>query len=162
MSGQSRTNRSGHEADHASAGEVLHSAARGAVAAMAMSGLRTVTVSFGVVEETPPEAIFRQRARGLLRRVPRSRRKGVIELAHWAYGTGGGAAFGVLPESVRRAAWAGPVYGLVLWATFEAGLAPALGLARAKTQRPLERAAIAADHFLYGLVLSELRRRPRR
>ena len=162
MSGQPGSDRSGPEPEPGSGGEVLHSAARGAIAAMAMSGLRTATVSCGVVEETPPQALFRQRARGLLRRVPRSRRKGVIELAHWAYGAGGGAAFGLLPEAVRRAAWAGPVYGLVLWAGFEAGLAPALGLAQAKKPRPLERAAIAADHLLYGLVLSEVRRRPRR
>jgi hypothetical protein len=129
---------------------------------MAMSGMRTVTVHLGLVAETPPQAILRQRAPGLLRRVPRSRRKAAIELLHWGYGAAGGAVLGLLPESIRRAAWAGPIYGLVLWAGFEAGIAPVLGLSQAKKPRPVERAALAADHLLYGFVLSELRSRPRR
>jgi hypothetical protein len=148
--------------DQTPSGEVLHLAARGAIASMAMSGMRTVTVHFGLVEETPPEAIFRQRAHGLLRKVPRSRRKAVIELVHWGYGAAGGAVLGLLPESVRRAAWAGPIYGIVLWGGFEAGIAPALGLSQAHRPRPVERLALAADHLLYGFVLSELRSRPRR
>jgi hypothetical protein len=48
-----------------------------------------------------------------------------------------------------------------LWLGFEAGIAPALGLSQAKRPRPIERAAFAADHLLYGYVLSEMRRRPR-
>ena len=48
----------------------------------------------------------------------------------------------------------------VVWLGFELGIA-ALGLSQAKRPRPLERAAFAADHLLYGLVLSEMRSRPR-
>jgi hypothetical protein len=135
---------------------------RGAIAAMAMTGMRAFTVSAGLVEETPPRAIFRQRARGLLRIVPRKRRRAAIELAHWGYGAGGGAVFGVLPERVRRAAWAGPLYGLLVWLGFELGVVPVLGLKQASKPRPVERAALAADHALYGLVLSEIRERPQR
>lgn len=127
---------------------------------MAMSGMRTVTTRFGLVGETPPRAIIRQRAGVLLRRVPRERRQGAIEIFHWTYGAGGGVVFGLLPEGVRRAAWAGPVYGLVLWAGFELAIAPVLGLKQAKRARPVERLALAADHLLYGFVLSETRRRP--
>ena len=36
-----------------------------------------------------------------------------------------------------------------------------MGLKQAKQLRPLERVALALDHLLYGLVLSETRRRPR-
>jgi hypothetical protein len=43
---------------------------------------------------------------------------------------------------------------------FEAGIAPVLGLRQAKRVRLAERIAFAADHLLYGLVLSEFRRRP--
>jgi hypothetical protein len=142
--------------------EVAHAAVRGAIAAMAMTGMRTFTVHLGIVEETPPQAIFRQRARGLIRSLPRKRRPAGVELAHWAYGAGGGALYGLLPDRLRLRAWAGPIYGLLIWLGFELGIAPALGLSQAKRPRPAERVALAADHLLYGLVLSETRRRPRR
>jgi hypothetical protein len=147
-----------HGHDHAP--EVAHGALRGTVAAMAMSGMRALTVELGLVEQPPPEAVIAQKAPALLRRVPVHRRRAAIELAHWAYGAGGGVAFALLPRSLRHRAWAGPVYGAVLWFGFEAGLAPLLGLSQAEQPRPVERAALAADHLLYGLVLSELRARP--
>jgi hypothetical protein len=141
--------------------EVAHAGMRGAIAAMAMSGMRSFTVHVGLVEETPPQAIFRQRARGLMAMVPRKRRRAAVEVAHWGYGAAGGAVFGALPDALRRRAWAGPAYGLVVWLGFELGVAPALGLSQAKKLRPIERLALAADHLLYGFVLSETRRRPR-
>ncbi len=127
---------------------------------MAMSGMRALTVDVGLVEQPPPEAIFTQKAPGLLQRISVERRRTAIELAHWTYGAGGGVAFALLPSAVRHRPWAGPAYGLMLWAGFEAGLAPVLGLAQAHKPRAAERAALAVDHLLYGLVLSELRRRP--
>ena len=142
-------------------GEMLRGAARGAVGAMAMTGMRVITTELGLVEQTPPQAIGRQRARGLralVRRAPRRQRRGLIEVAHWAFGAGGGAAFGALPGGVRRRPWAGPVYGLVVWLGFEVGIAPALGLSQAKRVRLVDRLALAADHLLYGLVLSGTRR----
>jgi uncharacterized membrane protein YagU involved in acid resistance len=146
------------EASHAV--EIAHASLRGAIAAAAMTGMRAFTVDAGLVEQTPPQAIAKQRAHGLLRRVPRRRRRAAIELAHWTYGAVGGAAYAVLPEGIRRQAWSGPAYGLVVWVGFELCLAPVLGLKQAKRQRPVERAALAADHLLYGLVLSEIRARP--
>jgi hypothetical protein len=146
----------------APAREIAHGGARGAIAAMAMTGMRAFTVHLGLVQQTPPQAIVRQRARGLIRHVPRRRRRAVIELMHWGYGAGGGVGFALLPKSLRQGhRWVGPVYGLVLWLGFELGLAPLLGLKQAKQVRPVERAALAADHLLYGLVLSETRARPR-
>jgi len=140
--------------------EVAHAGVRGSIAAMAMTGMRAFTVDLGIVEEEPPQAVFKQKARGLIRRVPRKRRRAAIELAHWGYGAIGGAVFGLLPAQVRRAAWAGPAYGLLVWLGFEAGIAPALGLTQAQRLRLAEKAALAADHLLYGLVLSEVRARP--
>ncbi len=128
---------------------------------MAMTGMRVMTTELGLLEQTPPEAVSRQRARGLralLRRAPRRQRTGLVEAAHWAFGAGGGAAFGVLPRTVRRRRWAGPIYGLVVWLGFELGLAPALGLSQSKRLRPVDRLTLAADHLLYGAVLSEPRR----
>jgi hypothetical protein len=140
---------------------VLSGAACGTVGAMAMTGMRVITTELGVVEETPPQALSRQRARGvrsLLRRAPRKQRRGLVEAAHWAFGACGGAAFGALPSEVRDRRWAGPVYGLVVWLGFELGIAPVLGLSQAKRVRLLDRLGIAADHVLYGLVLSATRR----
>jgi hypothetical protein len=133
---------------------VLDGAARGAVGAMAMTGMRVLTTELGLVDEPPPQAVIRQRALSLLRQAPREHRRGMIEAAHWAFGAGVGAAFGALPRSVRRHRWAGPVYGLGVWLGFEAGIAPVLGLSQAKRVRAADRVALAADHLLYGLVLA--------
>jgi hypothetical protein len=140
--------------------EVLHAAGRGSVGAMAMTGMRALTVSLGIVEQTPPQAIFKQKARGLLALVPRKRRRAAIEVFHWGYGAAGGAAFGLLPGELRRRPYAGPIYGVVIWLGFEMAVAPALGLTQARKLRPVDRAGLAADHVLYGLVLNEGRRRP--
>jgi hypothetical protein len=142
-------------------GELGRGAIGGAIAAMTMTGMRTVTVNAGIVREAPPQAIFRQRIHGFGGTSRKKRRKRVIEeLAHWSYGAGGGAVFAVLPEAVREKRWAGPVYGLLVWIGFEAGVAPLLGLAQAREPRPIDRAALAADHLLYGFVLSETRQGP--
>jgi hypothetical protein len=140
------------------AAELLHAAARGAVGAMAMTGMRVLTTELGLLEQTPPEAVSRQRA--LLRRAPRNQHRALLEAAHWAFGAGAGAVFGALPREVRLRPWAGPMYGLVVWLGFELGIAPVMGLSQAKRLRPVDRLALAADHLLYGAVLSELRRSP--
>ena len=140
--------------------QAAHGAARRVIAAMAMSGLRVFTVAAGLVDQTPPQAIAKQKARGLLRYVPKKKRQAAVELAHWGYGAAAGATFGTLPHEVRRRAWSGPAYGLLIWLGYEAGLAPALGLSQAKRARPVERGALAADHLLYGFVLSGMRDRP--
>lgn len=127
----------------------------GAVAAMAMSGMRTMTNELGLVGETPPEAVAKQGASGMLNSIPPGLRGSAMELAHWGFGAVGGSLFGALPRSVRRRTWAGPAYGLLIWLGFELGLAPALGLSQARTPRLIERAAFAADHVLYGVVLAK-------
>ncbi len=137
---------------------------RGAVAAMAMTGMRQVTTGFGLVDQTPPDAIFKQRASGALVRSPRlayfvaRREVAVIELAHWLYGAGGGAAFALLPPDVLRRTWCGPAYGLATWVAFELSIAPLLGLDQARRVRITERLMFAADHLLYGVVLAGSRR----
>ena len=121
---------------------------------MAMTGMRVVTVGAGLVRRPPPEEIAKEAVPALLRAVPPERRDAAIELAHWAYGAAAGAVFALLPAEVRRARVAGPAYGLVIWACFELGLAPLLGLRRPGERRLSERASIAADHVLYGAVLA--------
>lgn len=141
--------------------EIAHGALRGVIAAMAMTGMRSVTVGLGLVRETPPTAIVRQRARRLSHKLPRKRRRASTELFHWSYGAVGGMMFAMLPARIRHAPWGGPAYGLAIWVGFEAGIAPVLGLDQAKRQRSVERMVFAVDHVLYGFVLSETRRRPR-
>lgn len=142
--------------------EIAHAALRGAIAAMAMTGMRILTQDLGIVKESPPQAIVRQRVKGFLRSVPGQHRRAAIEVAHWTYGAGGGALFGALPAEVRRRRWFGPLYGLGIWAGFELVIAPVLALRQAKEPRVVERLALAVDHLLYGLVLSETRAQPRR
>ncbi len=152
----------GDEADdRISVAEALHGALRGAIAAMAMTGMREFTLHAGILEQTPPEAIV-ARGTGRFHRRPSGPGRAVVELAHWGYGAAGGAVFGALPAAVRRRSWSGPAYGLLIWLGFELAIAPALSLPQAKRVRLLDRAALAVDHLLYGLVLSETRRRPRR
>lgn len=43
--------------------DLLSGPARGVVSAMAMTSIRVITTELGFVEETPPEAMSRQRAR---------------------------------------------------------------------------------------------------
>jgi hypothetical protein len=127
---------------------------------MAMTGMRAFTVNSGIVEQTPPAAILKQKARGVMLLVPRKKRRAALEVFHWGYGAGGGAAFALLPDEWRRRRWAGPLYGLTIWLGFGLGIAPVLGLSQARKLRPMDRTGLAADHLLYGLVLSEMRARP--
>ena len=141
------------------ADRVAGAAMRGVVAAMAMTGMRSFTVGLGLVKESPPRAIVRQTSNGLFRFVPKGQRRAAIELMHWGYGAAGGAVFAMMPEDLRLRRWSGPVYGLIVWLGFELVQAPLMGLDQAKKARPVERVALAVDHLLYGLVLTETRRR---
>lgn len=133
---------------------------RGVVGAMAMSGARQLLVGLGLIERTPPEAVLAEGAPSVLRRVPENRRTAVVELAHWGYGGTAGAAYSLLPVRLRRHRATGPAYGVLVWAAFEFGVAPALGLAHARRSRPTERVALFCDHLLYGVVLGDPPERP--
>jgi len=135
-------------------GEVGRAFARGVIAAMAMSGLRKVTTGLGLVEQIPPERVALEGVPALVRRIPPERRDVVVELSHWVYGGTGGAVFGLLPAGLRRQEWAGPLYGAGVWLGYELTLAPLLGLHRENEPSLAERAALIADHVLYGVVVA--------
>jgi hypothetical protein len=142
--------------------EITHGALRGAIGAMAMTGVRTFTADMGLLRETPPQSIAKtRRPTGVLSYVPKSRRRAFVEVMHWSVGVTGGAIFGALPDGLRRARWFGPVYGLGILVSYDFGIAPLLGLKHSKRPKPAEQAALIADHLLYGFVLSEFRARPR-
>ena len=140
--------------------ELLHAAFRGAVGAMAMTGVRVFADHADLIRESPPSRLSRKRGGGLMKVVPRRRRRMTVELVHWMMGAVFAAGFALLPDGLRRRAWAGPVYGLLVWLGFDAGVAPALGLTDRGWPKGRERAVFLADHALYGLVLSEMRSRP--
>ena len=132
--------------------ELLPSIARGVLGAMAMTGIRRVTIDLGLVQKPPPEEIATEGVPGLLARVAPEHRETAIELFHWGVGAMGGFGFGMLPGSLRRRRWAGPAYGLAILGVFETAIAPRLAIG-IKDRTATERLALAADHVLYGLVL---------
>jgi hypothetical protein len=134
--------------------EAGRSAVRGVVAAMAMTGLRRMTTGLGLLRQPPPDLVAEEAAPGLFGRVPPERREEAIELAHWAFGAAAGAVFGLLPDAARRPVWAGPAYGVGIWLGFETAVAPALGLSGQQRWGLSDRAALVADHVLYGLVVA--------
>ncbi len=138
--------------------DILRGAALGTVGAMAMTGMRRITTGLGFVPTPPPQEIASELPR-LLASVPPEHRDQVVELAHWAFGAAAGAFFAGLPPAFRERAWAGPAYGLAIQALFELSAAPLLGLRRPAERALSERLAVAGDHVLYGLVLSEHARR---
>jgi uncharacterized membrane protein YagU involved in acid resistance len=132
----------------------VRAGARGLVAAMAMTGIRTVTAAVGPKEKSPPQAIVDEHAPKSVLDLPVRHRQAVTELAHWGYGAAGGVLFGVLPRRFRANALAGPLYGLALWLTFELAIAPALGVRHTQHRHALWRTVIAFDHVLYGVMVA--------
>jgi hypothetical protein len=134
----------------------MNAAVRGAVGAMAMTGMRTFTADVGLVRETPPQSIAKKRRpTGVLSYIPKSRRRAFVEVMHWTVGVTGGAVFGLMPDGLRRARWFGPVYGVGILLSYDFGIAPLLGLKQSRSPKAVEQAALIADHVLYGLILSE-------
>jgi hypothetical protein len=135
--------------------DVARAAARGAVGAMAMTGMRTFTADLGLVRETPPQSIAKKRRpTGVLSYIPKSRRRAFVEVMHWSVGVTGGAIFGAFPDELRRTPWFGPLYGLGILLSYDLGIAPLLGLKQSRRPKAAEQAALIADHLLYGLILS--------
>jgi hypothetical protein len=133
-------------------GSLARAGVRGVVAAMAMTGFRTMAGNAGLLDEAPPEAIVKRRVPRLIRwRAPR-KSTAFTELAHWAYGAAGGAVLGLLPREVRGHPATGPVYGLALWVLFEAGIAPLLDVPHNRQKKVVGRLMVAADHVLYGVI----------
>lgn len=140
---------------------ILHATFRGIIGAMAMTGLRLFASHSGLIREAPPSRLARKRAHGLVKLAPRRRRESVVELIHWSMGGAFGAGYGALPESVRKRSWSGPLYGFAVWMGFDTVVAPVLGLNQKDWPKGRERAVFMLDHVMFGLVLSELRSRPR-
>jgi len=134
--------------------ELIHAGLRGLLAAMAMTGARTVSAGIAGKEKSPPEAIVARHEPRILKRQPEHRRSAITELIHWAYGSGGGVMFGLLPAVVRRHPFSGPAYGLLFWLGYQVAIAPLLDVERTQERRVLWPTLVAADHVLYGVVVA--------
>jgi hypothetical protein len=132
---------------------VIRGAARGAIASMAMSGMRRVTTTLGLIEQTPPESLLKHRAPQLFYRVPVDKRPVLVEAAHWSYGALGGVIFGLLPRNLRRRQATSIGYGIAVWALFEVVFAPAFGMPESRKASVVERVTRFTDHVLYGMVV---------
>src|SRR5699024_7170997 len=133
-------------------------AVRGAVGAMAMTGMRQLEVGMGAIERTPPEALLREGVPAILRSVPKHRRVAAIELMHWGYGAVAGSVYALAPAAFRRHWLSGPLYGVLIWGVFEFGLAPMLRLAHSHGPRFPGRTALLSDHALLGVVVGDIPR----
>jgi hypothetical protein len=140
--------------------EIGAGALRGVVGALAMTGMRQFAAELGLIGKTPPEELA-DKAQGLGSKLPAERGRAAVLTLHCAVGAAGGVGFGMLPDSIRQQAWAGPAWGIVIWLTYELAVEPLLGLGPVKRDKPTEHAAIIADHLLYGYVISETRGQPR-
>lgn len=132
---------------------VLRAAGRGLVAAMAMSGTRSITSNLGLMEDPPPRKIVERHGPRPLRRLPEQYFEAATEAAHWAYGAGGGWLFGLFPAKVRQHPLTGPAYGLAVWVAFETGIGPLLGV-QPRHRRVVGRIVLGLDHVLYGVVVA--------
>ncbi len=108
---------------------------------MAMTGVRRMTTSLGLLERPPPERILP------------ARRAEVVELSHWLFGAAAGAVFGAVVRPRAHGSWVGPAYGLAIWGGFEAAVAPFLGPEHPGVNSIASRLAVAADHVLYGVIV---------
>lgn len=124
---------------------------------MAMTGARTLAAELGLLTKgTPPERVAAEGVPQVLRPVRPGLRPATVDLLHLAYGSAGGAAYAMLPCSWQRRRLTGPVYGIVLWLGYIVAIAPLLGLRLERRREVREWAVLAADHVLYGLVVSRL------
>ena len=143
---------------------VVSGAVRGMVGALSMTGVRTLASELGLLDTgTPPESVAEQGLPHLLHPVPPAWRPAAVDLLHVAYGASGGAAFSLLPENWRRRPYTGPCSGSCCGsATSPRKLAPILGLRIERRRELREWAVLAADHVLYGFIVSRLGGRSRR
>jgi uncharacterized membrane protein YagU involved in acid resistance len=84
-----------------------------------------------------------------------AQRRGLTLAAHFGYGTGAGALFGLFaPRNTREAVSAGVGYGLLVWAASYLGLMPALDLHPSATREsPGRNAMMIAAHVAWGAAL---------
>ena len=102
----------------------------------------------------PPRRITMRAAdkAGVKAHLDEPERLGLTMAAHFGYGTGIGALFGLIaPRRPAEAAAAGAGFGLLVWTVSYLGLMPALGLHPSATKEPAGRNGLMiAAHLVWG------------
>jgi uncharacterized membrane protein YagU involved in acid resistance len=133
----------------------------GAVATVTMSGVMLAAKQVGLVGELPPERITEEslEATGL---EPESEPAldAATVIAHFCYGIGAGALFGLLSRRLRLPLGTGSqgiAYGLLVWLVSYMGWVPALGFMPPATRdqpgRPL---TMIIAHVVFGWTLGAI------
>ena len=130
--------------------EIIHAKFRGVVGAMAMTGMRVFALHAGLIREDPPSRLTRKQARGLVERVPRKRRRVVVELVHWAMGGVFGIVFGLLPERHPAQALVGPGVRRPRLAGVRRGGGARARADRAQLAEGARASGVRADHCCSG------------
>jgi hypothetical protein len=136
--------------------KALAGAVGGAGATVVLSVLRNVLWKAGLVYKTAPmQVVERLQQADLVPDGPVAKRA-VALVAHLAYGTGAGAAFGVLRrkrEGVETELAVGTTLGILLWGVGWPGWLPILGADRAPWSYDTPKALLPVlDHAVYGAV----------
>jgi hypothetical protein len=142
----------------------------GLLATFVLSGLRKSLKGLGLVYTTAPEQVVRRLEElGPLKDWPPRARSALMVAAHFAYGTGAGAAFGALRteegeseseeveehrgdrEDALTEAAVGAALGVLSWGAGWAGWLPIVGVHPAPWTQKTPRAILPVlDHAVYG------------
>ncbi len=124
---------------------------------LVLSGLRAIWARMGLVFETAPmQVVDRVEELGLVGEPSPAARRLLTTAAHFAYGFGTGAAFGLLRRKrygPAEEAAVGSALGLLAWGVGWSSWLPLAGVHRAPwTQRTPKVLLPVADHAVYGAV----------
>lgn len=141
---------------------MLRGAAAGITATTAMTGFMAAGQKVGALGRMPPSKIVDAalEGAGVAHSVSRTEHRALSGLAHYAFGIGAGALFGLLYSQTRRVPVPAPVQGAVfatgVWLASYAGWIPALGIMPApERDRPGRPTTMLLAHWVYGATLGE-------
>ena len=129
----------------------------GAASTLALSGLRELMNRAGLVHQTAPEQVVaRLEDLGLIKERSASTRRSLILAAHYAYGAGAGAAFGLLRRErggLAAETAVGSALGVLSWGAGWSTWLPLVGVHAAPWAQNTPRVLLpVADHAFFGAV----------
>lgn len=142
--------------------ELFIGALGGIIGALAMTGIRTLLVETGMVSEPLPHKVERRLAMqlGVNDRMSARSEDLLTQAQHLALGASFGIGYSLIRRRRELPFWAGPLYGLFVYAVNVAGLGPGLDLNRAPWRDdPPDVARQIFIHLIYGLVTAQSIRR---
>ncbi|MEV0596743.1 DUF6789 family protein [Nonomuraea cavernae] len=133
---------------------LVKGAASGALATAVMSAVMVAGERAGLMGGQPPKHIVRSFLPGSERK--RKPGEGALAaVAHFGFGIGSGALFGLMARRRRARVPAGIAYGLMIWVVSYAGWVPKMTvLPPIHRDRPGRPIVMAAGHVVYGTALA--------